>query len=134
MAIVLFSLSVITRRDTQKPLPCPVQGAGGCLWSCGIPDEIILDQGTNFISAVLEELYRLLQVKQIQTSPYHPQTDGLVERFNVTLKKMLRKFVSRNQKDWDRLEEITELVKTNLLQSTAEAEGCLWQRSKTKEL
>ena len=33
--------------------------------------------------------------------PYHPQTDRLVERFNSTLKGMLRKFVSRNEKDWD---------------------------------
>ena len=80
----------------------------------GIPDEILSDQGTNFMSTLLEEVYRLLQVKRIRTSPYHPQTDGLVERFNGTLKMMLRKFVSRNQKDWDRLEEITELVKNNL--------------------
>ena len=57
--------------------------------------------GTNFMSTLLEEVYRLLQVKRIRTSPYHPQTDGLVERFNGTLKMMLRKFVSRNQKDWD---------------------------------
>ena len=67
----------------------------------GIPDEILSDQGTNFMSALLEEIYRLLQIKRIRTSPYHPQTDGLVERFNGTLKMMLRKFVSRNQKDWD---------------------------------
>ena len=54
----------------------------------GIPDK---DQGTNFMSALLEEVYRLLQVKQIRTSPYHPQTDGLVERFKGTLKMMLKK-------------------------------------------
>ena len=59
------------------------------------------DQGTNFISALLEEVYQVLQIKRIRTSPYHPQTDGLMERFNGTLKMMLRKFVSRNQKDWD---------------------------------
>lgn len=67
----------------------------------GIPEEILSDQGPNFMSALLEEVYRLLQITRIRTSPYHPQTDGLVERFNGTLKGMLRKFVSRNQKDWD---------------------------------
>ena len=65
----------------------------------GIPEEILTDQGTNFMSTLLEELYHLLQIRRIRTSPYHPQTDGLVERFNVTLKSMLRKFVGNNQKD-----------------------------------
>ena len=37
----------------------------------------------------------------IQTSLYHPQTDGLVERFNGTLKSTLQKFVDSGQKDWD---------------------------------
>ena len=45
--------------------------------------------------------YRLLHIKKIRTTPYHPQTDGVVERFNGTLKSILRKFVSRSQKDWD---------------------------------
>ncbi|KAK7915896.1 hypothetical protein WMY93_011657 [Mugilogobius chulae] len=40
-------------------------------------------------------------VKGIRTTPYHPQTDGLVERYNQTLKSMLRKFVSTTGRDWD---------------------------------
>ncbi|CAL9707672.1 unnamed protein product [Knipowitschia caucasica] len=43
-----------------------------------------------------------LGISAIKTTPYHPQTDGLVERFNQTLKKMLRKFVADTGKDWDR--------------------------------
>ena len=69
----------------------------------GIPEEILADQGTNFTSQLLWEVYRLLQIKPIQTTPYHPQTDGLVERFNSTLKSMLRKSVDEEGKDWDRL-------------------------------
>ena len=67
----------------------------------GVLDEILTDQGTNFMSSLLEEVYYLLHIKRIRTTPYHPQTDGLVKRFNGTLKGMLQKFVSRNQKDWD---------------------------------
>ena len=67
----------------------------------GIPEEILSDQGANFMSSMLQEVYLLLNIKRIRTTPYHPQTDGLVERFNGTLKDMLRKFVSKNQKDWD---------------------------------
>ena len=46
----------------------------------GIPEEILTDQGANFTSQLLAEVYRLLQIKPIRTTPYHPQTDGLVER------------------------------------------------------
>ena len=69
----------------------------------GVPEEVLTDQGTNFMSQLMKELYSLLQVKGIRTSPYHPQTDGLVERFNQTLKAMIRKFVVKEGKDWDKL-------------------------------
>ena len=69
----------------------------------GIPKEILMDQGSNFTSHLLTELYRLLQVHPIRTTPYHPQTDGLVERFNKTLKSMLRRAAVDEGKDWDKL-------------------------------
>ena len=65
----------------------------------GIPKEILTDQGSNFTAQLLAELYRLLHVKALRTSPYHPQTDGLVERFNGTLKGMLRKSAQEDGKD-----------------------------------
>ncbi len=68
----------------------------------GIPREIVTDQGTVFLSQTLRQVYGLLGVKGIRTTPYHPQTDGLVERYNQTLKSMLRKFVAEDGKDWDR--------------------------------
>ena len=68
----------------------------------GVPKEILTDQGSNFMSQLLAELYRLLGVKAIRTSPYHPQTDGLVERFNQTLKGMLRKTAHDGGKYWDK--------------------------------
>ena len=45
----------------------------------------------------------MLQVHQSKTTPHHPQTDGLVERFNQTLKSMLRKAAIGEGKDWDKL-------------------------------
>ncbi len=68
----------------------------------GIPKEILTDQGTAFMSRTIRELYELLGIKSIRTSVYHPQTDGLVERFNRTLKTMIRKFVHEDAKNWDK--------------------------------
>ena len=69
----------------------------------GIPQEIMSDQGTNFMSTLLAEMYRLLNVQRLRTTPYHPQCNGLVERFNQTLKAMLRKSATKDGKDWDKL-------------------------------
>ncbi len=54
------------------------------------------------MSRTLKELYELLGIKSIRTSVYHPQTDGLDERFNRTLKNMVRKFVKEDAKNWDK--------------------------------
>ncbi|XP_062418320.1 uncharacterized protein LOC134129059 [Pungitius pungitius] len=67
----------------------------------GIPKEILTDQGTSFMSRTLRELYGLLGIKSVRTSVYHPQTDGLVERMNRTLKSMIRKFISEDERNWD---------------------------------
>lgn len=68
----------------------------------GIPDEILSDQGSQFTSDTMREVLRLLSVSQLHSTPYHPQTNGLVERFNGTLKTMLKRLMSDKPKDWDR--------------------------------
>ena len=42
----------------------------------GIPEQILTDQGRNFMLATIEEIYRLVQVKRIHTSSYHPRQMG----------------------------------------------------------
>ena len=69
----------------------------------GLPEEILTDQGSNFTCQLLAEMYRLLHVHSTRTGPYHPQTDGVVERFNQTLKSMLRKVAIQEGKDWDKM-------------------------------
>ncbi len=69
----------------------------------GIPREILTDQGTPFMSRTMADLCRLLQIKQLRTTVYHPQTDGLVERFNKTLKQMLRRVAADDRRDWDQM-------------------------------
>ena len=50
----------------------------------------------------MAQFYELLRVTNIKTSVYHPEANGLVERFNGTLKHMLKKFISNEVDKWDK--------------------------------
>lgn len=50
----------------------------------GIPNEVLTDRGSQFTSNMMEEVNRLLAIRSLKTTPYHPMTNGLVERFNGT--------------------------------------------------
>ncbi|MCP4243485.1 MAG: transposase family protein [bacterium] len=67
----------------------------------GLPTRLLTDNGSNFVARFMATVCRLLKVKRVFTTTYHPQTDGVVERFNGTLKAMLRKYIADDQKDWD---------------------------------
>uniref|UniRef100_A0A9J8ATQ4 Gypsy retrotransposon integrase-like protein 1 n=1 Tax=Cyprinus carpio carpio TaxID=630221 RepID=A0A9J8ATQ4_CYPCA len=69
----------------------------------GIPSQILTDQGTPFMSRMMADVCKLLKVQQLRTTVYHPQTDGLVQRFNQTLKQMLRRVAAEDKRDWDQM-------------------------------
>jgi transposase InsO family protein len=51
---------------------------------------ITSDCGAQFTSSLWAALYNLLNIQHTQTTPYHPQSNGLVERFQRRLKDVLR--------------------------------------------
>lgn len=63
--------------------------------------EIHSDQGRNFESALFAEICKFLGMNKTRTTPLHPQSDGMVERFNRTIEEHLKKVVDAHQKDWD---------------------------------
>ena len=68
----------------------------------GIPQEILSDRGSQFVSDLMREISRLLSVRQLQTTPYHAQCNGFVERWNGTLRRMIQKMAAEKPSDWDR--------------------------------
>lgn len=67
----------------------------------GAPEELHSDQGRNFEAKVFGEVCKRLGIRKTRTTPLHPQSDGLVERFNRTLATQLAILTSRKQRDWD---------------------------------
>ena len=67
----------------------------------GIPKSILTDQGSNFLSDMFKEVYKLLKIKKVQTTPYHPQTNGALERSHRTLAEYLRHYTNKDQLTWD---------------------------------
>ena len=67
----------------------------------GIPRELLSDCGTQFTSDLMLEVSGLLSLRQLTSTPYHPICSGLVERFNGTLKNMLKKLCEEKPKDCD---------------------------------
>ncbi|GFO19357.1 gypsy retrotransposon integrase-like protein 1 [Plakobranchus ocellatus] len=68
----------------------------------GVLEEVLSDQGTQFILDCMKEVCRFLGIKQKTTIPYHPMCNGLVESFNATLKTCLRRLCSEQPRQWHR--------------------------------
>ena len=68
---------------------------------CGVPEALLTDRGTNLLSHLMLDLCEMLGTKKLNTTAYHPQCDGMVERFNRTLKSMIRKHVAKFGERWD---------------------------------
>ena len=62
---------------------------------------VISDQGREFVNGVSQNLFALTKTNHRISTAYHPQTNGLVERFNQTIQCALLKLVKKEQNDWD---------------------------------
>ena len=68
----------------------------------GVPEALLSDRGTNLLAHVMQDVCQLLGITKLNTTSYHPQCDGMVERLNRSLKSMLRKHVAKFGRQWDR--------------------------------
>jgi transposase InsO family protein len=67
----------------------------------GCPEQLLSDQGKQFHDEIMRTWTQFLGINQLFTSPYHPQTNGLTERLNKTIKQIITTFVDPLHQDWD---------------------------------
>ncbi|KZS03450.1 Uncharacterized protein APZ42_033823 [Daphnia magna] len=88
---------------TRNPRSPPTSGhyANTPATPTGILRAIVTDRGSNFTSELFSSLCKTLQIKQLSTTAYHPQTNGLTERFNKTVVEILRKYIEQGFSKWE---------------------------------
>jgi len=67
----------------------------------GMPEVIISDQGSQFTSREWQAFVKKYGFKHNTTTPYHPQSNGIDERFNGTISRILRCYTDYFQEEWD---------------------------------
>uniref|UniRef100_A0AAR2K9W7 Integrase catalytic domain-containing protein n=1 Tax=Pygocentrus nattereri TaxID=42514 RepID=A0AAR2K9W7_PYGNA len=67
----------------------------------GLPKVVQTDQGSNFTSKLFNQVSKMLGIKHEMSSPYHPESQGALERFRQSLKSMLRKYCLDSGREWD---------------------------------
>ena len=67
----------------------------------GPPVSVLSDNGKQFTAKFFQDVCRIIGIKNVFTTTYHPQTNGQVERFNRTILAALRHYVGDHPKDWD---------------------------------
>jgi hypothetical protein len=100
----------------------------------GVPKTISLDRGAQFIARFWKHLQASLGTKLIQSSAYHPQTDGQSKRVNQILEDMLRACVIHYDKSWDKCLPLAEFSYNNSYQASlkmAPFEALYGQRGRT---
>lgn len=67
----------------------------------GVPKTILTDQGSNFVGSVFKNICKFFKIEKLQTTAFHPQTNGALERSHRTLTEYLRNFTVHDISSWD---------------------------------
>jgi transposase InsO family protein len=94
-----------------KGFPIPDQTAETCarvyatqiVTRHGSGSTLITDQGRPFISAFFKATCRILKIRKVQTSAFHPQSNGMIERLHRSLNTGLSHYVDVSNTNWDTL-------------------------------
>ena len=86
----------------------------------GVPETITTDQGKQFESRLFKQMIKLLGARKMRTTPYHPQSDGAVERMHKIMHDIMSHLVNKVHSDWD---TVMPYIKMTLRATISSATG-----------
>ena len=93
-----YALAIPTRDQTAKTTAEALYN--NFILHYGIPTKLHSDQGANFESQIIKELCQITGTIKSRTTVYHPMGNGITERYNRTLLRMLGTLQEAQKKDW----------------------------------
>ena len=89
------------------------------IYTFGAPKTILSDQGSNFLSELMTQFENALNIRHIQTTAFHPKSNGNIERMHSTLVNLIKTSIAENNKQWDEnLKYINFVISTTTNQTT----------------
>ena len=120
--VVTDRFSKLTKTESLRTITSLSVAKAFCrIWvfNYGTPSILLTDNGTQFTARFFMNVCRILGIKKVFTTAYHPQANGQAERFNRTILAGLRNYVSESQRDWDEwLEPLTYAYNMQVHRST----------------
>lgn len=86
----------------------------------GVPKQLLTDRGSHFMANVFRAIASRCGITHITTTTYHPQCNGLTERFNATLVGSISAYVNQQQTDWDEYLSYVTFAYNTAQQSTTQ--------------
>lgn len=121
---IIVAIDHLTRYAETSPLPSASASDVGSfllhriILRHGAPRELLSDRGRVFLSDAVESLLKECRVIHRTTTAYHPQTNGMTERFNRTLGDMLSMYVASDHSNWDRVLTFVTYAHNTAVQTT----------------
>lgn len=111
-----YSLAIPLPKTTSYHIADALMKKFICIFAT--PKIILTDQGSNFTSALMKNLAKMLRIKQIRTTAYHPQTNGSLERSHHVLNEYIKQYIT-DVDEWDQwLELATFAYNTSVHEGT----------------
>lgn len=73
----------------------------------GIPEVILTDQGSAFMSTLFKNVCKIFKIKRLWSTAWHPQSNGSLERFHREFKEYFRHFIAKDQSNWDEFVDLS---------------------------